>query len=69
MLFLEKLYHLQKFYTAAGSDGSDKYHLCTKSNTIMMTSEELKQNLHFPLNTDTILTIITRLTNYQHYNI
>ena len=26
--FWKNLHHWQKFYTAAGSDGSDKYHLC-----------------------------------------
>ena len=29
MLFSGEIY-LQKFYTAAGSDGRNKYHLCTR---------------------------------------
>ena len=48
--FWRNLHHWQKFYNAAGSDGSDKYHLCLGSIETNARKCIFPKYIAFPLN-------------------
>ena len=41
VVFWRNLHHWQKCYTAIGSDGSDKYHLCPLWGKTLLKSEKI----------------------------
>ena len=66
MLFLEKFTQLwQKFYTAVGSDGSDKYHLWQR--TILSYDKKNSTYSHKNLKFRQDAIFVIRFRNSQHF--